>query len=140
MNDRPANVAGLPSQRGITMNTTTCQKTRGCMRTDRHKSKCAVSDRSRRLEDTYSLGVLWNIDDAAALNADVASGRLDPVPVSGDAHLASRAALLEATDAMNKAWADARAEHHATDRDADRRRDEAREAYREAVTAGRTAE
>ncbi|QOP64230.1 hypothetical protein SEA_YAVRU_19 [Arthrobacter phage Yavru] len=91
----------------------------------------------RRQECGYSLGILWNLD-ARDLNADVASGRLDPVPVDGDGHLRARASLLAATEQMNLAWAQARAEYFATDRGADRRRDEARDRYRQALEAARS--
>lgn len=92
-----------------------------------------AADRGR-LEDTYSIGVLWNLD-AATLNQDVEAGDTDPTPVSGDAHLRSRADLLVRTEDMNKAWAQARMEASATDHFADRRRDEARARYRTAVAA-----
>lgn len=85
-----------------------------------------------------SLGVLWNLD-ARDLNNDVKTGTAAPVAVDGDGHLRARAALIASTEAMNRAWAAARAEHHATDRTADRRRDEARDRYRNAVAALRTA-
>lgn len=88
-----------------------------------------------------SIAVLWNLD-AAKLNADVKTGTSVPVAVDGDAHLRARASLLAATEAMNKAWAKARADYYANasgDREAIRRTQEIRDRYREAVAGARTA-